>query len=105
MKRYLGLDIGTTSLKAAVFDEAGTRLGLRKVDYTLDTDPELGYIEFDPENYIKMCKTVIDELVVLQRRQKRPPDLFAVFLGKRALHFLIKLQHFNSIIGKLSIFY
>jgi xylulokinase len=63
MKRYLGLDIGTTSLKAAVFDEAGKRLGLRKVDYTLDTDSELGYIEFDPENYITMCKTVIDELV------------------------------------------
>ena len=62
MKRYLGLDIGTTSLKAAVFDEAGNRLGLKRVDYTLDTDAECGYIEFNPENYITMCKTVIDEL-------------------------------------------
>ena len=63
MKRYLGIDIGTTSLKAAVFNESGERLGLRKVDYTLDTDAELGYIEFNPENYISMCKSVIDELV------------------------------------------
>ena len=62
MKRYLGLDIGTTSLKAAVFDEAGKRLGLRRVDYTLDTDAEAGYIEFDPESYVTMCKSVIDEL-------------------------------------------
>ena len=63
MKRYLGLDIGTTSLKAAVFDAEGNRLGLRRVDYTLDTDAELGYIEFDAENYVTMCKSVIAELV------------------------------------------
>jgi len=62
MKTYLGLDIGTTSIKAAVFDEAGNRLGLRRVDYTLDTDAQTGFIEFDPENYITMCKSVIDEL-------------------------------------------
>ncbi len=62
MKRYLGLDIGTTSLKAAVFSESGERLGLRRVDYTLDTDAQTGFIEFDPENYITMCKQVIDEL-------------------------------------------
>ncbi|MBR7116084.1 MAG: hypothetical protein IKC87_00025 [Clostridia bacterium] len=62
MKRYLGLDIGTTSLKAAVFDTEGNRLGLRRVDYTLDTDAEKGYIEFDPEKYIEMCETVIAEL-------------------------------------------
>ena len=62
MKRYLGLDIGTTSLKAAVFDSEGNRLGLRRVDYTLDTDEATGYIEFDPMKYIEMCKTVIDEI-------------------------------------------
>ena len=62
MKTFLGLDVGTTSLKAAIFDETGKRLGFRSVDYTLDTDPETGYIEFDAESYITMCKTVIAEL-------------------------------------------
>lgn len=62
MKRYLGLDIGTTSLKAAVFDSEGNRLGLRRVDYTLDTDAERGFIEFDPEKYVEMCEEVIAEL-------------------------------------------
>ena len=61
-KLFLGIDIGTTSLKAAVFDENGQRVGVRAVDYTLDTDGKTGYIEFDAENYIKMCKTVIAEL-------------------------------------------
>ncbi len=62
-KKYLGIDIGTTSMKAAVFDKNGRRLALRNVDYTLDTDPVTGYIEFDAEKYIEMCKSVIDELV------------------------------------------
>jgi len=62
MKKYIGIDIGTTSLKAAVFDTEGNRLGLKKVDYTLDTDAESGFIEFNPECYIQMCEKVISEL-------------------------------------------
>ncbi len=62
MKRYLGLDIGTTSLKAAAFDETGKRLALRHVDYTLDTDAATGYIEFDANRYFEMCVEVIEDL-------------------------------------------
>ena len=61
-KRYLGIDIGTTSIKAAVFNSLGERLALRSVDYTLDTDAATGNIEFDADKYVEMCKTVIDEL-------------------------------------------
>ncbi len=63
-KKYLGIDIGTTSLKAAVFNRDGKRLALRCVDYTLDTDSESGYIEFPADEYISMCKNVIDELIL-----------------------------------------
>ncbi len=62
MKRYLGLDIGTTSLKAAAFDETGRRLALRHVDYTLDTDAATGFIEFDANRYYEMCVEVIEDL-------------------------------------------
>lgn len=61
-KRYLGIDIGTTSLKAAVFDSEGNRLGLKTVDYTLDTDNESGFIEFGADKYVEMCRQVIAEL-------------------------------------------
>ena len=60
--RLLGIDIGTTSLKAAVFDGNGNRLGLRSRDYTLDTDAESGFIEFDADEYIRLCKEVVCEL-------------------------------------------
>lgn len=62
MKTFLGIDIGTTSLKAAIFDETGKRLGFRSADYTLDTDPATGTIEFDTEEYVSICERVISEL-------------------------------------------
>ena len=62
MGKYLGIDIGTTSLKAAVFNRKGERLALRSLDYTTDTDPESGFIEFSPDAYVDMCRRVIDGL-------------------------------------------
>ena len=61
-KTFLGIDIGTTSLKAAIFDEKGTRLGLRCFDYSLQTDPQTGFIEADPEIYVQMTERAIREL-------------------------------------------
>lgn len=63
MKKLLGLDIGTTSLKAAVFAETGERLGLKSVDYTLQTDASTGFIELDAMDYVSMCTKVIDEFI------------------------------------------
>ena len=62
MGQYIGIDIGTTSLKAAVFDENGARKALKCVNYSLQTDAETGYIEFDAEQYFQMCENVIAEL-------------------------------------------
>ena len=61
-KKYLGIDSGTTSLKAAVFNKNGERLGLYSADYTLDTDSKTGYIEFDAAKYVEMCKAAIEQL-------------------------------------------
>ncbi len=60
--KFLGLDIGTTSLKAAVFDKFGKRLALRSLDYTLNTSSDGSLIEFDALEYINMCKSAIDSL-------------------------------------------
>ena len=60
--KFLGIDIGTTSLKAAVFNGEGKRLAVRSVDYTLDTDAETGFIEFNADEYVAMSRRVIDEL-------------------------------------------
>ena len=63
MKNWLGIDIGTTSLKAAVFDSEGNCLASHTEDYTLIT--ENGLIEFEAEEYwnitLKSIKAVTED--------------------------------------------
>ncbi len=53
----LGIDVGTTSLKAVCFDETGRALAETNLDYTLDTRGDL--VEFDPMEYIRIAKNAI----------------------------------------------
>jgi xylulokinase len=50
MARFLGVDIGTTSVKAAVFDERGQSLAVSRHDYTLET-PAVDRVELDANLY------------------------------------------------------
>ncbi len=56
----LGLDVGTTSLKAVLFDEGGCCLAETNLDYTLDTRGDL--VEFDANEYIRIAKKAIAEI-------------------------------------------
>ena len=50
MKYYLGLDMGTTGVKAALFTPEGVMAGSGLAEYTLETPaPEI--VELDPEQY------------------------------------------------------
>ncbi len=59
---YMGLDIGTTSLKLAVFDKNGKKIAQDSVDYTLHTDAATGFIEFPAEEYVRITKNAIDAM-------------------------------------------
>lgn len=56
----LGLDVGTTSLKAVLFDETGKNLAGVNLDYTLTTKGDL--VEFDAMEYIRIAKEAIREI-------------------------------------------
>ena len=60
MKYLLGVDIGTTSLKAAVFDENANCLKAVSRDYTLLVKDE--YVEFPAENYFDLFYSAYKEL-------------------------------------------
>ena len=47
---YLGIDIGTTAVKAALFDSQGTMLGSGLAEYTLET-PSPDIVELDADIY------------------------------------------------------
>lgn len=52
MNPFLGIDVGTTSLKMVLFDESGNALKTVSKAYTLDTRGDR--VEFDPEQYWEM---------------------------------------------------
>ncbi|MBP3336917.1 MAG: hypothetical protein J6L59_00750 [Clostridia bacterium] len=58
---FLGIDIGTTSLKAAVFNEKLEELSVASVDYTLETKGV--WAEFPAENYWDITKEGIKKAV------------------------------------------
>ncbi len=62
MSFLLALDIGTTSVKAAVFDLSGTCLGVGSQDYRLDT-PAPDRVELDPERYWTSACQVVRQAV------------------------------------------
>lgn len=59
-KKYLvGDDIGTTSLKTAIFDTDGNTISSSTVDYTLDTKGS--FVEFDGSEYISIVRQSLTE--------------------------------------------
>ncbi len=60
MKYLLGADIGTTSLKAAVFDETGKLIKSATKDYTLIVSDDK--VEFPAEDYWRLFKEAYDEI-------------------------------------------
>ena len=55
---FCGIDLGTSSVKASVFDEHGRQLAFsrREIDLVL---PQTGLAELDPENYlVKVYETL-----------------------------------------------
>lgn len=62
MNCYLGLDIGTTGVKAVVFDSKGSPLGIGLTEYTLET-PKPDIVELDAEVYWRSVKTALDQAV------------------------------------------
>ena len=47
MRYLMGIDLGTSSVKAMITDENGVIHGLGQVGYEIHT-PEIGYVQQDP---------------------------------------------------------
>lgn len=68
---FLGLDLGTSSLKAVLIDGAGQVLAVAAEDYGMDT-PRPGWAEQDPEQWVRAAFTstrqVLGQAGVMPRR-------------------------------------
>jgi len=62
MSYLLGIDVGTTGVKAALFSADGKPLGSSVEEYSLIT-AESGFVELDAETYWTACKKAIEKAV------------------------------------------
>ena len=62
MTCFIGLDLGTTSVKALLFDERGNLLGAADVEDALST-PHPGWIEQNAEHWVELSAEVIRKAV------------------------------------------
>ncbi len=65
---YLGIDIGTSSLKAVLIDDAQRIVGSRTVSLEV-ARPHPGWSEQDPESWWQACEAVMDGLVADHRAE------------------------------------
>ena len=61
MAYFLGLDAGTTSFKAVLFDDEGREVASASSEYTLLT-PEANMVEIEAETYWDTCKLILSEV-------------------------------------------
>ena len=59
-KNLLGVDFGTTALKACLFDEQGNMLASESAQYKLITEGE--FIEFDANEFFNVFITTIEKI-------------------------------------------
>ncbi len=60
-KNLLGVDFGTTALKACLFDENGTLLASESAQYKLITDGD--FIEFDADEFFTVFESTISKII------------------------------------------
>ena len=62
MSSFIGIDLGTQSVKVVLYDEAGHLLSLAQRDYPLLT-PQIGFAEQDPEEWWKQTFSALQEVL------------------------------------------
>lgn len=75
MGYILGVDLGTTAIKTAVFDEKGKECGAKTVEYTLET-PQPGYAELDAQKYIDTF--ILASKTAMERAKVCSDDIISV---------------------------
>ena len=85
MKKVISIDVGTTSVKAAVIDEEGNCLGFRSQEYELIT-PQPGWVEADPSIYWEQLPETIGR--TLTQAGVCPKDVSAISLSSQGQTFV-----------------
>lgn len=87
MKYLLGTDIGTSSVKTAVFRQDGMLMGLASKDYSFDI-PQLGFAEQDPDVWWEAAALSVRNAV--EKSGVQPSEIVCIGLSGQ-MHGLVPL--------------
>lgn len=87
MQLLIGLDIGTTAEKIALFDQSGKMLAVSTQEYDLIT-PAVNYVEGDPEVYWNSFKAGLEDLRKQYPMTKEDTYALAISAQGETLFFL-----------------
>jgi sugar (pentulose or hexulose) kinase len=85
MGKLLGIDVGTTSMKAIVYDEKGSPLATGSQEYNLHTEA-YGIVETDPEIYFSSLKNVMVQ--IFSQLDKNDNNIQALAISSQAESFI-----------------
>jgi len=83
---FLGIDVGTTSLKAALFDGEGRLKALRVKEYVLDT-PHEGWAELAAGTFLEAARTAVAEVRTAAGAQ--PDEVAALTVSSQGQAFIL----------------
>jgi xylulokinase len=86
MSRLLGIDAGTTAMKAVLYDENGQSLVSGIQEYSLLTSPG-GIVETDPEIYWSALKAVLKQ--IFSQTGVRKNDITALAIASQGESFIV----------------
>ncbi|MEN6637351.1 MAG: FGGY family carbohydrate kinase, partial [Clostridiaceae bacterium] len=88
MALLMGIDLGTSSLKTIIIDEAGEMKALSKRSYRFDS-PHSGFAEQDPEVWWHACQESVREAIA---ESGYPADEIAGISFSGQMHGLVALD-------------
>lgn len=87
MTHVLGIDIGTTAIKAAVFDSLGAVHGSATCEYQLLT-PASGVVELEAQTYVSAFKTAVNSAILNSKLSKEDIVALGISAQGETLFFL-----------------
>lgn len=95
MRYIMGIDLGTSSVKAVIADENGGVYGIGQVGYEILT-PKVGYVQQDPLEWWKATKEAIS--LALKKRDVPVAQIQGIgFSGQ--MHGMVMLDEKKSVLG------
>ncbi|MFZ2538021.1 MAG: FGGY family carbohydrate kinase, partial [Oscillospiraceae bacterium] len=94
MKYAIGIDIGTSGTKSAIYDNTGNLIASYTVEYSL-YQPQNGYAEQEPSDWWNATVTSIKD--ILKNSNISPEDIVGVGLSGQ-MHGLVMLDENGEVI-------